>query len=38
MIWPPYLLDLNLIENLWLILKIIIRHDHSELNNALDND
>jgi transposase len=34
MIWPPYLPDLNPIENLWAILKMKIYELHPELEHA----
>ena len=34
MVWPPYLPDLNPIENLWALMKAIIYERHPELERA----
>lgn len=36
MIWPPYLLDLNPIENLWALMKAEIYRAHPKLLDAPD--
>jgi len=36
--WPPYLLDLNSIENIWAMMKIVITNNYPKLQNALDNE
>jgi hypothetical protein len=37
MVWPPYSLDLNLIKNLWALLKAKIYRLYLELLNAPNN-
>jgi transposase len=34
--WPPYSLDLNLIENIWALLKAEIYRRYLELKEALN--